>query len=145
MIQELADRAAIMDAVIAYATAVDTRDWERLGALFTADACWEYSGSGERLSGPDKIVARISSSVERFDATHHLNGNHVTAVQGDEAEHTCYFQAQHVRLGLPGGEKFLAAGRYDDRLRHTPDGWRFTYRRITSVWTDGNPAMITSG
>ena len=41
MLQELADRAAIVDAVIAYATALDTRDWERLGALFTDDARWE--------------------------------------------------------------------------------------------------------
>jgi ketosteroid isomerase-like protein len=143
MTRELADRAGIVDAVIAYATAVDTRDWERLGALFTDDACWGYSGSGERLSGPDVIVARISASVGRFDATHHLNGNHVTAVHGDEAEHTCYYQAQHVRVGLPGGEKFLAGGRYDDRLLRTPDGWLFTYRRITSVWGEGNPAVLT--
>jgi ketosteroid isomerase-like protein len=133
-----------VDAVIAYATAVDTRDWERLGSLFTDDACWEYSGPGERLCGPDVIVARISASVERFDATHHLSGNHVIALQGDEAEHTCYYQAQHVRLGLPRGEKFLAGGRYDDRLRRTPDGWRLTYRRITSVWTEGNRAVIAS-
>ena len=88
-------------------------------------------------------MARISASLERFDATHHLNGNHVAAVRGDEAEHTCYYQAQHVRLGLPGGEKFLGGGRYDNRLRRTPDGWRFTHRRITSVWSEGNPAVIT--
>lgn len=143
MSQELADRAAIVDAVIAYATAVDTRDWERLGALFTDDACWEYTGSGERLCGPETIIARISASIGRFDATHHLNGNHVTAVHGDEAEHACYYQAQHVRRGLPGGEKFLAGGRYDDRLRRTPGGWRFTYRRITGAWSEGNPAVIT--
>jgi hypothetical protein len=143
MIQELADRAGIVDAVIAYATAVDTRDWKGLGALFTDDARWEYHGSEEWLSGPGVIVARISASVERFDATHHLNGNHAIAVRGDEAEHTCYYQAQHVRLGLPGGEKFLAGGRYDDRLRRTRDGWRFTYRGITSIWTEGNPAVIT--
>ena len=55
----------------------------------------------------------------------------------------CYYQAQHVRLGLPGGEKFLGGGRYDDRLRRTPDGWRFTHRRITSVWSEGNPAVIS--
>ena len=144
MLQELADRAAIVDAVISYATALDTRDWERLGSLFTDDACWEYSGSGERISGPTAIVARISASLARFDATHHLNGNHVAAVRGDEAEHTCYYQAQHVRLGLPGGEMFLDGGRYDDRLRRTPDGWRFTHRRITSVWSDGNSAVITT-
>ena len=144
MLQELADRAAIVDAVIAYATAVDTRDWETLSALFTDDACWEYSAAGERLRGPDAIVARISTSVERFDATHHLNGNHVAAVHDDEAQHTCYYQAQHVRLGLPDGEKFLGGGRYDDRLRRTPDGWRFTHRKITSVWSEGNPAVVTS-
>ena len=144
MLQELADRAAIVDAVIAYATAVDTRDWERLGSLFADDACWEYSGSGERLLGPKAIVARISVSLERFDATHHLNGNHVTAVLGDEAAHTCYYQAQHVRLGLADGDKFLAGGRYDDRLRRTPDGWLFTQRKIISVWSEGNPAVIAS-
>lgn len=144
MIQELADRAQIVDAVIAYATAVDTRDWARLGALFTDDACWEYAASGERLCGPDVIVARISASIERFDATHHLNGNHVTALTGDEARHTCYYQAQHVRLGLPGGEKFLAGGRYEDRLRRTAGGWQFTSRRIISVWAEGNPSVISS-
>jgi 3-phenylpropionate/cinnamic acid dioxygenase small subunit len=144
MVQELADRAAIVDAVIAYATALDNRDWPRLAALFTDDACWEYSSSGERLLGPAAIVARISTSLARLDATHHLNGNHVASVHGDEAEHTCYYQAQHVRLGLPDGERFLGGGRYDDRLRRTADGWRFTQRTITSVWSEGNPAVIAS-
>ena len=142
MLQELADRAAIVDAVIAYATALDTRDWQKLGSLFADDACWEYSGSGERLLGPNAIVARISASLVRFDATQHLNGNHVTAVHGDEAEHTCYYQAQHVRLGLADGDKFLGGGRYDDRLRRTSDGWLFTHRKIISVWSEGNPAVI---
>ncbi len=38
MPQDPQDRAAITDTVIAYATAVDTRDWEALGRLFTDDA-----------------------------------------------------------------------------------------------------------
>jgi ketosteroid isomerase-like protein len=143
MPDELADRAAIVDAVIAYSTAIDTRDWQALGALFTDDGCWEYPGSGERLFGPDAIVASISSRLGRFDATHHLNGNHSAVVRGDEAEHTCYYQAQHVRHGLPDGEKFLVGGRYTDQLRRTLDGWRFTRRTIISVWTEGNPAVIT--
>ncbi len=142
MLRELTDRAAIVDAAISYATALDTRDWRKLAALFTNDATWEYIGTGERLVGPDAIVARISTSLARFDATHHLNSNHVAVVHGDEAQHTCYYQAQHVRSGLPDGDKFLGAGRYDDRLRRTPDGWRFTQRRITTVWSEGNPAVI---
>jgi len=137
------DRAAIADVAIAYATALDTRDWEELASLFTSDACWEYSGSGEQVYGRDAVVARISASVQRLDATQHLNGNHVAVVRGDEAEHTCYYLAQHVRVGLPDGDRFLAGGRYEDLLRRTPDGWRFTHRRIIGVWSEGNPAVLT--
>jgi ketosteroid isomerase-like protein len=144
MPEEYVDRAAIIDLAVAYATALDTRDWKMLGTLFTEDASWAYNGSGERLLGREAILARLSANIERYDATHHLNGNHVVAVHGDEAEHTCYFQAQHVRRGLPGGENLLAGGRYDDLLRRTPEGWRFARRDITKVWSEGNPAVSTS-
>lgn len=144
MIQEFTDRMAIVDTVIAYATAVDTTDWEGLRALFTDDARWEYQGSGDQFVGPGAIADRISASVRRLDATQHLNANHVFTIHGDDAEHTCYYHAQHVRRGLPGGERFLAGGRYDDRLRRTPDGWRFTERTITNIWSEGNPAVLSA-
>jgi ketosteroid isomerase-like protein len=138
VLQVLVDRATIVDTVIAYATAVDTRDWAKLGALFTDDAVWEHTASGLRYVGPDAIVAGISAGVARLDATQHLNGNHVIAVDRDGAEHTSYFHAQHVRAG----ERFLAGGRYDDRLRRTPGGWHIAQRRVTSVWSEGNPAVL---
>ncbi|MBY8881177.1 nuclear transport factor 2 family protein [Actinacidiphila acidipaludis] len=144
MQQEYVDRAAIVDVAVAYATALDTRDWKLLGRVFSEDASWAYSGSGEQLRGREAIVDRLSSGGERYDATHHLNGNHVVAVHGDEAEHTCYFQAQHIRRGLPGGENLLVGGRYDDRLRRTPDGWQLTHRVVTKVWSEGNPAVSAS-
>ncbi|MFE9319958.1 nuclear transport factor 2 family protein [Nocardia sp. NPDC052278] len=142
-IQELTDRAGILDTVVAYATALDTKDWETLAALFTDDARWEYSATSERLDGPTAIVARISTSLEQLDATQHLNGNHVITLHQDEAEHTCYYHAQHIRRGLPGGENFLAGGSYHDRLRRTTNGWRFVSRKLSSSWTDGNPAVIS--
>jgi hypothetical protein len=48
--------------------------------------------------------------------------------------------------GMTGadGDKFLGGGRYDDRLRRTADGWRFTHRKIISVWSEGNPAVIAT-
>ena len=138
------DRAAIVDVVVAYATALDTKDWKMLGEVFTEDASWEYSGSDEPLRGRDAIVARLGAGVERYDAPRHLDGNHVAVVHGDEAEHTCYFQAQHVRRGLPDGETILVGGRYDDRLRRTPDGWRLTHREVTKVWSQGNPTVSAS-
>jgi ketosteroid isomerase-like protein len=141
-VRELTDRAAILDVVIAYATALDGRDWEALAGLFTEDARWEYRASGEQVRGSQAIAARIRPALEHLDATQHLNGNHVITVHGDEAEHTCYYHAQHVRRGLPDGELFLGAGRYEDRLRRTPDGWRLTDRVLISSWSAGNPAVL---
>jgi uncharacterized protein (TIGR02246 family) len=140
LIRDLVDRAAIQDVVTGYAAALDSKDWAALGSLFTEDAIWEYEAGGERLIGPDTIVARVAATLERLQATQHFCGNHSVRIDGDQASHTCYFQAQHIRHD---GETYLGAGRYTDDLRRTPDGWRLTRRKLTSIWSAGNPAVVT--
>ena len=44
--ERLADRAAIEDLVIAYAHAVDDRDWQRWERLFWPDATIDYRSAG---------------------------------------------------------------------------------------------------
>ncbi|MCX4094306.1 nuclear transport factor 2 family protein [Nocardia sp. alder85J] len=134
---ELADRLAVIDTVIAYATAVDARDWESFAALYTADAVWEYRAGGERWVGPAAIVARVRG-VEKFDATQHYVTNHVVDVHGDEAGHTCYYEARHLR----GDRQFVAGGRYRDRLRRTGSGWRIAERTLLGVWSEGDPSIL---
>lgn len=141
LVRELADRAAILDVVTAYSLALDTKDWTTLGMLFTPDATWEYTAGGELLHGPDAVVARISATLRPLPTTQHLYGNHLVTVHGDEASHSCYVQAQHVG---DDGEQFLGAGRYADRLRRTPAGWRFTHRELTSMWHTGNPSVLAT-
>ena len=63
-------------------------------------------------------------------------------LDGDRARSTCYLQAQHVGTGTEGGDHFIIAGRYDDELVRTPDGWRIRDRRLDIVWTSGNPAVL---
>ena len=58
------------------------------------------------------------------------------------ARSECYLQAQHVRLGTPGGDTTIVAGTYADRLQRQPDGWKITHRRLTVTWTDGNSAVL---
>lgn len=141
-IQQLSDTAEIIDVAVAYATAVDTRDWDLLGSLFAADAVWEYVAGGETQSGRDGIVARIRPSIERLDGTQHINTNHVVTLDGDVATHRCYYLAQHLRRDTTGGDTFLAAGTYADQLRRTSAGWQLTRRTLHSTWTDGNPAVV---
>jgi len=140
--RQLIDRAAVLDVVVAYATALDTRDWAGLESLFTDDAEVDYGPSVGAAHGPQAIAAVLRRTLEHLDATQHLMGNSVVRVSGDEASHTGYVQGQHVRRGVPGGDLYLVAGRYEDRLRRTPDGWRFTYRTLVRSWSQGNRAVV---
>ncbi|WP_322753545.1 nuclear transport factor 2 family protein [Frankia sp. Cas3] len=139
---ELADRGAILDVVAAYATALDTRTWAALDGLFTDDAVCTYGGSIGDLTGQNAIIKSLRSVLEPLDATQHQITNSVVRVHGDTAEHTAYVHAQHVRHGVPGGELYTIGARYDDQLRRTPDGWRFTRRELTRIWTDGNRGVL---
>jgi hypothetical protein len=72
----------------------------------------------------------------------HLVGTLLVDVRGDEAHSTCYVHAQHVRLGSPGGDQFIYAGRYLDRLIRTADGWRIVERRLEPMWEAGNDRVL---
>ena len=66
----------------------------------------------------------------------------VAEVDGDTARSVCYFQAQHVRAGTAGGERYIIAGRYADTLARTADGWKITERIQAYLWRDGNRAVV---
>ena len=139
---ELADNAAVLATVVAYAHALDSRDWDRLEALFVDDSAWEYRATEERVVGRAAIAARLKSSVAHLDAPQHFNGTHAITLDGDEAWHVGYFQAQHVRRDAQGGELFLGAGRYEDHVLRTETGWKFRERVVFTVWTQGNVAVL---
>ena len=134
----LADRLAIIDTVVAYATAIDTRNWDLFASLFTPDALWEYKAGDERHTGPVQIVGRVQPTIDLLDATQHLLTNHVVAIEGDTAAHACYYLAQH----LLGDRRFLAAGRYTDELRRTDGRWRISSRVLVGTWSEGDPAIL---
>lgn len=139
--REIVDRTDVLDTVTAYAAAVDGGDWTVLASLFDADATFDCPGLGS-AHGPEGVTEFVAAVVAPLDACQHVNSNHRVTVRGDEAAHTCYLLAQHVRHGLADGELYLIAGRYDDRLRRTPHGWRFTSRVLTVLWRQGNPAVV---
>ena len=141
VVRGLLDREAIVAICVRYATALDSRDWPLLRTCFQPDVVGEYEGIGT-LDGVDAIESVCRGALEPLDASQHLLGNHVVEVTGDDAVHSCQLHAQHVRAGAEGGDLYVVAGSYTDRLRRTPDGWRITHRRLAVTWTDGNPAVL---
>ena len=91
--------------------------------------------------GYQAIEDTCRQALTPMSATQHLISNVVVRLDGDQAEASCYLQAQHVKTGTLGGDSLIIAGRYDDKLIRTTAGWRIRERRLEQIWTAGNPAV----
>jgi 3-phenylpropionate/cinnamic acid dioxygenase small subunit len=139
-VRALLDRQQIADLCVRYTTALDTKDWALLESCFTESPAFVHPGG--RLDGFPAILARTSAALTPLDVTQHLLGNVVVEVDGAAARSSCYFRAQHVRTGTPGGDTYIIAGSYADRLIRTSTGWRIAERVQTYMWRDGNRAVV---
>lgn len=135
------DQQAITDVAIRYTWALDENDWASLDDVFLPEAT-AVLGGGPELVGREAIVERCRQALAPLDDSQHLVGNHQVTVDGDTARHRCYLHAQHIRQVDEGGSHYVVAGRYEDRLVRTPDGWRIAHRELIVMWTEGNLAVI---
>ena len=136
-LQTLIDERDIRDVVFRYCRSLDTKDWSLLDEVFMSDSTAEL-GTPTTLVGIEAIRGRIRKRLEHLDDSQHLVGNHEIDVTGDTATHRCYLQAQHVRADAHGSPNYIVAGRYEDRLVRTANGWRIAHRTLTVMWTEGN-------
>lgn len=134
------DRFAIIDVTFRYCWALDSRDLGGLDSVFLEDA--QADLLAPRLIGREAIRARIASAINPLDATQHTVTNHMITVDGDRATCRCYLHSQHVRKVAEGSPNYVVAGRYEDELVRTPDGWRIALRRLVPVWSEGNLEVV---
>ena len=134
------DRQAVSDLLVRYVHALDARDWETVAGCFASVAVFVHPGG--RVEGPGGVVARARAALGPLDACQHLLGSILVTVDGDQAEAASYFHAQHVRVGAPGGDLYVIAGTYRDRLRRSSEGWEIVERVQEYSWRSGNPEVI---
>lgn len=132
---EVADRIAIDDLLDAYASALDTKDWDELRPLFLPDAVVDYTDEGGVRGSIDDAIAWFDKTLANFTASQHFVTNRRVKITGDTATVNAYIFSP---LGVPSGNGELtlvfAGGFYEDELRRTPDGWRFASRTIRASW-----------
>jgi 3-phenylpropionate/cinnamic acid dioxygenase small subunit len=120
---EPADRLELHELPGRYGDAIDDRDWERLGRIFTEDATFDLTDlGGPRLVG----LAEIRRYMDE-DAAHpqtHLMTNIYVDEQADGAK--MYFRI----VARAKGGVFGTASYYDDVVK-TPAGWRVKDRVIS--------------
>jgi 3-phenylpropionate/cinnamic acid dioxygenase small subunit len=136
-LRRLADQRAIEDGLVAYAHALDERDYARLSALFTSDARVKY-GEADWLVGVPATARYVAAALDPLEMSQHRLSSIAVALDGDRATSKAYLCAEHVRAG----ERYTVGGHYLDAWERTPAGWRIAERRLVTTWTDGNPAVL---
>lgn len=129
-----ATRTALTDMVVAYATALDTRDWALMRSLLTDPVEIDYGsmGSIRETIAVDAWLERLNT-LKGFDATQHVVTNFRVEADGDAAVCTAYVNALHFLA--EGGTDHVAhaCGTYIHAFVRTTDGWRIrkaTFRLI---------------
>jgi hypothetical protein len=153
VVQELADRAEIVDALHRFGLGQDLRDRELFASAFAEDAVLDFApaagkwgGSAPVMTGRDIIVDVILGMFTgRIDTTHVVTNPRVRIAPGRRtARLTALVEAQHL-LTADHSRHALLKNLYAVGL--VPDGRRWVMRtvRIDNIWFTGDPAAIFSG
>ena len=135
-LQELRDRDAIHELLLAYGRTIDQRDFDGFGALFTEDG--EYGAN----KGPQAIAAGMRSTFAANplglrEPNFHVFFNETINVEGDRA--TANSMSFYVAPDDLGGYRIAMMAAYDDELVKVGKEWKFSRRRIKAL-TPSSPS-----
>ena len=130
---QLADRIAVQDILLRYATSCDARDMDAYGSCFTEDAVISGFGS-QTINGRQAWVDFVDEALKRFTATQHFIGNQVVELKGDKATMRTYVQATHFLVDRPGTTSTLFAIYHDELVRKNGE-WQITDHRLEPLGT----------
>lgn len=117
-----ADKLELAELVAVLSSAVDRGDRERIASCY-ADVSYDDHGG---FKGSGRAFADFVCGPGALPGMHHLLGQSVFDVQGDEAWGETFF-AFHAAAGPAG---VSGHGRYVDYFRRTEGRWKLAYRRV---------------
>jgi len=136
-VRRLEEIEAIRDLHRTYIFAIDRRDWDTVGDLFTVDAELEITGldarsptSGEVYRGRDSIVSDFyaPSVTAGPEAGHpHYSGHCATNLQISLTGAAASASSYHLQIT---SDTQILAGTYQHRFRLTEAGWKITFLQI---------------
>ncbi|MBW2942414.1 nuclear transport factor 2 family protein [Zhongshania aquimaris] len=127
----------IENIILEYATALDTKEYDLLDNIFSAEAKVEYVGIGE-CKGPKEVKELVCGVLEQCIETQHMLSNIRVKLNGSTAAATCYLQAIHLGKGDYEGQLLTIWGEYTDELALLDSGWRITKRTLRTIFSQGD-------
>ncbi len=129
---ELTDRLAIQDILTRYAAGVDDRNLQMYRDCFSDDAVI-VGFSGGTVTGADTWTEEVKSKLAAFEATQHMLGPQLVAIDGDKANTRTDVQALHYLKDKPGTTMTLWAVYLTD------------YQRIDGEWKITRHELVRRG
>ena len=139
--REIRDRESIQDVLVAYATAMDTRDWKSLDRIFSKSARAVY-GSDPSFQfvceDRNEIRALCEANLGGCGPTQHLLANFRILVEQDRAQSVCSVQAGHFGVDQYAESRYEMRGEYRDHLERDKSGWRIVKRHLHVIHEFGD-------
>jgi hypothetical protein len=133
---QVADRLEIQDLIGRYAVIIDSREFDRLDQLFTADASIDFSTFNGPVGDLVEIKAFLEASFPFFERSQHMMGLPLIDIDGDTATARTSCNNPMISTKRDGSTTVWLIGLwYDDDLVRTSDGWRFSARKQVRCYT----------
>ncbi|MCB2044612.1 MAG: nuclear transport factor 2 family protein [Novosphingobium sp.] len=125
------DEREIAAVLIAYASAIDQRDWRLLHSIFTYDCDVDY-GSFGKWHGAKALTEHLKRSHAELGASlHRISNIGISALDGIVHARS-YVDAVLTPMN-PGGPLHHGVGYYDDQFTRSGNGWQIARRRFHAV------------
>ncbi|MDG2334331.1 MAG: nuclear transport factor 2 family protein [Myxococcota bacterium] len=144
-LERLADEREIERVLIAYATAVDTRNWPEFDAIFAPSVHAIYGNDPKSqfvCTDREAVRTMCRENLAGCGPTQHLLANFRIEVDGDAASSICSVQAGHFGRGEARSARYELWGEYRDKWARGPEGWRITHRQLHAIKDFGEPERV---
>ncbi len=122
----LRDRAEIQDLRFRYHIAVNEKELDSIGSLFSVDGEAQLGEIGS-ARGRAEIEALYAEVVGTSPFVKQFIHNHVITLNGDTASGLSYLEAKTVA----NGESYLVAARFNDEYVREGGEWKFSLLKLS--------------
>jgi hypothetical protein len=131
-LRRLEDRAQLRELVARYGIAIDDRDIEVIGELFTADGRFRSQDGVMDARGRAAVLEQFRGRFAALKATNHIAHDQILTF-GEDADSVCGLVTSHAEVWR-NGRALIAALRYRDTYRRERGRWRFADRLLSFLY-----------
>ena len=131
-LDELLDKQAIYELIMAYCNAADRHDHVKMRTLYHEDAIDDHGHFAKGLAM--EFIDKLPEIQKAMEILHHNVTTVNLKLAGDRAEGEVYIIAFHKVKDSGAGFDVLIGGRYFDKYEKRSGVWKFSHRAIVADW-----------